>query len=294
MLGDHSDLHPPTLNPPHRHDRLRPPFAGSSRRILRARTLRSLNPGHGRDGMIQRSRGIVGALSLTLVLFGCSSPSTPPPAEVPAKPVLAPEPVVNHSPSDAQPGQKIAHGELILDVDDARRQLNAQHHSYKVLETRRVPGSFQKPAMTDIKDFALSKSDLDVINPGPGEYVHVMEGQRHGYDNLTIGITYTAPGGAPPMHSHKGEEAHVLLKGQKVLYALGDKLFVKEGPYIVNIPPGVPHSFQNLDDEVAELVVIFPTNVWEYDVLDFFPFTTPEAKAMAEKARQEKAQAQTK
>jgi quercetin dioxygenase-like cupin family protein len=244
--------------------------------------------------MIQRPRDVVGALSLALVLLGCSSPSAPRSAEVRAKPVLLPEPVVNHSPSDAQPGQKIAHGELILDVDDAKRQLNAQHHSYTVLETRRVPGSVQRRAMTDVKDFALSKSDLDVINPGPGEYVHVMEGQRHGYDNLTIGITYTAPGGAPPMHTHKGEESHVLLKGQKVLYALGDKLFVKEGPYIVNIPPGVPHSFQNLDDEVAELVVIFPTNVWEYDVLDFFPFTTPEAKAMAEEARRAKAQSKTK
>ena len=41
----------------------------------------------------------------------------------------------------------------------------------------RVPGPFQPPAMTDVKDFALSKSDLDVINPGPGEYVHVMEGR---------------------------------------------------------------------------------------------------------------------
>ena len=148
--------------------------------------------------------------------------------------------------------------------------------------------------MTDVKDFALSKKDLDVMNPGSGEYVHVMEGQRHGYRNLTIGITYTAPGGAPPMHSHKGEESHVLLKGQKVLYALGDKLFVKEGPFIVNIPPGVPHSFQNLDSEVAELVVIFPSNVWEYDVLDYFPFSAPEAKAMAEDARRAKAQSQRK
>jgi quercetin dioxygenase-like cupin family protein len=206
------------------------------------------------------------------------------------KPALLPEPVVSQSPSDAQPGQRIENGELILDVDEARRQLNAQHHSYKVLETRRLPGPLQSPAMTEVKDFALSKSDLHVINPAPGEYVHVMEGQRHGYDNLTIGITYTAPGGAPPMHTHKGEESHVLLKGQEVLYALGDKIFVKEGPYIVNIPAGVPHSFQNLDDEVAELVVIFPSNVWDYDVLDYFPFSTPEAKAMAEEARRAKAQ----
>ena len=72
------------------------------------------------------------------------------------------------------------------------------------LETRRVPGEVRRSEMKDVKDFARSKSDLDVINPGPGEYAHVMEGQRHGYGNLTIGITYTAPGGAPPMHSHLG------------------------------------------------------------------------------------------
>src|SRR5918993_1388944 len=174
-------------------------------------------------------------------------------------------------------------------AEDARRRLHAQHHPYTVLETRRVAGTIQKPGMKDVADFALPKSALDVINPGPGEYVHVMEGQRHGYQNLTIGITWTAPGGAPPMHTHQGEEAHVLLAGQKVMYALGDKIFVIEGPYIVNIPPGVPHSFQNLDDEVSELVVIFPTNVWEYDVLDAFPFNTPEAKKMAEEARRAKA-----
>jgi len=240
--------------------------------------------------MIRRLREVVGTLALAL-LVGCSPSSTPRTAEVKAKPALPPEPIVNHTASDAQPGQRIEHGEWIIDVNEATRQLNAQHHAYKVLETRRVPGPVQKPAMTDIKDFALSKSDLDVINPGPGEYVHVMEGQRHGYDNLTIGITYTAPGGAPPMHSHLGEESHVLLKGQKVMYALGDKLFVKEGPYIVNIPGGVPHSFTNLDSEVAELVVIFPTNIWEYDVLDVFPFTTPEAKAMAEEAKRGQAPA---
>jgi quercetin dioxygenase-like cupin family protein len=235
-------------------------------------------------------RILVPIAALTLLFAACSyTPAPAPPAgEAGAKHALPPEPVVSHTPQDAQAGQKIEHGELIVDVDEATRQLNAQHHGYKVLETRRVPGAFQPPAMKDVKDFALSKSDLDVINPGPGEYVHVMEGQRHGYQNLTIGITYTAPGGAPPMHTHKGEESHVLLKGQKILYALGDKLFVKEGPYIVNIPPGVPHSFQNLDDDVAELVVIFPTNVWEYDVLDYFPFSTPEAKAMAAEAKKPK------
>lgn len=233
--------------------------------------------------MKQRARGTVSALGLALALLGCSSGSTPTSA-------LPPEPVVNHLPSDARPGERIEHGEVILGVDEAKARLHAQHHPHKVLETRRVPGPFAAPPMTDVRHFALSKSDLNVINPGPGEFVHVMEGQRHGYRNLTIGITYTAPGGAPPMHTHQGEEAHVLVKGQKILYALGERMFVMQGPYIVNIPPMVPHSFQNLDKEVAELVVIFPTNVWEYDVLGHFPFATPQAKALAEEATRTTAQ----
>jgi quercetin dioxygenase-like cupin family protein len=241
--------------------------------------------------MTLRLPGIVSAFTLTL-LFGCSRSSSEA-SKVQQKPALPPEPVVKYKPADAGPGQKIDHGELIGDVDEARGHLHAQHHPHKVLETRRVPGSFQSPAMTDVKEFALSKKDLDVINPGPGEYVHVMEGQRHGYRNLTIGITYTAPGGAPPMHTHMGEESHVLLKDQKVMYALGDKLFVMEGPYVINIPPMVPHSFTNLDDRIAELVVIFPTNVWEYDVLNTFPFATSQAKALAAKARKAQAEALT-
>ena len=236
-------------------------------------------------------RGLVGSLGFAIALSGCAPAAPPASSEVKTKAARPPEPVVTHAAANAEPGQKVEHGEWIVDVDDAKRQLNAQHHGYKVLATRKIPGPINKPAMTDVKDFALSKSDLDVINPGPGEYVHVMEGQRHGYENLTIGITYTAPGGAPPMHTHRGEESHVLLSGQKVLYALGDKIFVKEGPYIVNIPAGVPHCFTNLDDEVAELVVIFPTNIWEYDVVDYFPFSTPEAKAMAAEARRATAQA---
>lgn len=233
------------------------------------------------------SRGLgnlMGLLGIAVTLGACSPAEPPPLTEAQARPRLPPEPTVTYSPSDAQPGQRIEHGELIGDVDNARRLLHAQHHPHRVLETRSVPGLFQPPAMKSVQDFALAKKDLVVVNPGPGEYVHVMEGQRHGYRSLTVGITYTAPRGAPPMHTHAGEEAHVLLEGQ-ILYALGEEIFAMEGPYIVNIPPMVPHSFQNLGDGLAELVVIFPTNVWEYDVLDSFPFATPRAQAVAEEAK---------
>ena len=149
--------------------------------------------------------------------------------------------------------------------------LHAQHHAHKVLERRTVPPGYETKNLKYWKDYAVKVEDLPVINPGPGEYVHVMEGYKNGYQNLVIGITETLPGGYPPMHTHQGEEAHVLLEGN-ILYALGDSIFTVKAPYIVNIPPMVPHAFKNIDDKTANLVVIFPTNVWEYDVLDYFPF----------------------
>ena len=156
-------------------------------------------------------------------------------------------------------------------VDSVIALLNAQHHQLKVLERRTVPGPFPVPEKRYYSDYAVQLEKLPVINPGPGEYVHVMEGQRNGYKNLTIGITETFPDGAPPMHSHEGEESHVLLDGD-ILYALADTLFTIKAPYIVNIPAGMPHAFKNIGKKTANLVVIFPTNIWKYDVLDFFPF----------------------
>ncbi len=168
-------------------------------------------------------------------------------------------------------------GNLVQEVktvpDSLINALNAQHHQMKVLERRSVPGSFIAPQMKYFSEYAVTLDKLPVINPGPGEYVHVMEGQRNGYKNLTIGITETFPGGAPPMHSHEGEESHVLLDGD-ILYALGDTLFTIKAPYIVNIPAGMPHAFKNIGNKTTNLIVIFPTNIWKYDVLDYFPFKT--------------------
>lgn len=164
--------------------------------------------------------------------------------------------------------------------DSVVAALNAQHHQLKVLERRTVPGPFTPPSMKYFSDYAVTLDKLPVINPGPGEYVHVMEGQRNGYKNLTIGITETFPGGAPPMHSHEGEESHVLLEGD-ILYALDDTIFTIKAPYIVNIPAGMPHAFKNIGTKTANLVVIFPTNVWKYDVLDYFPFKSDTSKQVS-------------
>ncbi len=155
--------------------------------------------------------------------------------------------------------------------DSIIEYLHSQHHSHKVLERRTVPTGYETANMKYWKNYVRKVEDLPVINPGPGEYVHVMDGQKNGYQNLVIGITETFPGGAPPMHTHEGEESHVLLEGE-ILYALGDTMFTVKAPYIINIPAMVPHAFKNIGKKIANLVVIFPTNVWKYDVVDYFPF----------------------
>jgi quercetin dioxygenase-like cupin family protein len=159
--------------------------------------------------------------------------------------------------------------------DSIIEYLHAQHHSYKVIERRTIPSGYETSNMKYWKNYVKKVEELPVINPGPGEYVHVMEGQKNGYQNLVIGITETFPGGAPPMHTHEGEESHVLLEGE-ILYALGDTMFTVKAPYIINIPPMIPHAFKNIGKKTANLVVIFPTNVWKYDVVDYFPFDKKE------------------
>jgi quercetin dioxygenase-like cupin family protein len=126
--------------------------------------------------------------------------------------------------------------------------VHAQHHSHKALERRTVPSGYETKEMMYWTEYAADLDDLPVINPGRGEYVHVMEGYKNGYQNLVIGITETFPGGGPPMHTHKGEESHVLLEGT-ILYALGDTLFTITAPYVINIPPMVPHACNNIGEK---------------------------------------------
>src|SRR5258705_8599319 len=57
--------------------------------------------------------------------------------------------------------------------DSVIAALNAQHHSFKVIERRTLPGPFITPKMKYFSEYAVTLDKLPVINPGPGEYVHV-------------------------------------------------------------------------------------------------------------------------
>jgi mannose-6-phosphate isomerase-like protein (cupin superfamily) len=100
----------------------------------------------------------------------------------------------------------------------------------------------------------------------PGEFGYALEGSQYGFKSLSFIITETQPGGGPPLHVHECEEAHVLLEG-KATYLIGDQRFTVEGPYVVKIPAGVPHTFVNAGTRSLRLIGVLPANHIEYKEL---------------------------
>src|SRR6266446_1479365 len=108
-------------------------------------------------------------------------------------------------------------------------------------------------------DYVFKLNQMISFYDVPGEFGHVMEGAQYGFESLSFIITETQPGGGPPLHVHECEEAHVLLEG-KATYMIGDQRFTVEGPYIVKVPTGVPHTFVNAGTKPLRLIAAFPTS----------------------------------
>ena len=185
-------------------------------------------------------------------------------------------PEVTYSPEDSTEQYPIApSGEVYLPPTAERMELHGQNHQYYPIVTATIPPFFEAPAMDNKNDYISTKENMVVLNPAPEEFLWVMEGKRKGFNDLTIVLTNTVTGNGAPMHTHVGEEAHVLLQG-RMRYFLKDEVFTVKAPYIVNIPSMVPHAFMNVHPRPAKLVGIFPeSNHWEYDVLAADPFGEP-------------------
>src|SRR5207247_5116621 len=108
-------------------------------------------------------------------------------------------------------------------------------------------------------DYVFKLNQMISFYDVPGEFGHAMEGAQYGFESLSFIITETQPGGGPPLHVHDCEEAHVLLEG-RATYVLGDQTFTVEGPYIVKVPAGVPHTFVNAGTKPLRLIGAFPTS----------------------------------
>ncbi|MES2772938.1 MAG: cupin domain-containing protein [Bacteroidota bacterium] len=126
---------------------------------------------------------------------------------------------------------------------------------------------WNKPvASFDTSDYVVQLKHMQAFYDVPGEFGHIAEGKDYGFQSLSFILTNTQANGGPPLHVHDTEEAHVLHEGS-ILYAIGNKTFSAQGPYIVRIPAGVPHTFINTGKAPLQLTAVFPSKQLSYKEL---------------------------
>ena len=154
---------------------------------------------------------------------------------------------------------------LALGLTSCTRQIPL---SYVPIAPAVLPAtSFEKPPAEpyDGSSYAISLPQMSSFYDVPGESGYLLSGSAYGFEHLSFIITETQPHGGPPLHTHKTEEAHVVLSGT-MDYVIGDKRFTATAPYVARVPAGVPHTFVNSGTTPLNIIGVFPTAE-----LDFTP-----------------------
>lgn len=122
------------------------------------------------------------------------------------------------------------------------------------------PESFEKPPELpyDPSSYAISLQQMSSFYDVPGEYGYTLAGRDYGFQELSFIITETHPHGGPPLHTHKTEEAHVVLAGT-MEYVIGEERFTVTAPYVARVPAGVAHTFVNAGTTPLNIIAVFPT-----------------------------------
>lgn len=125
--------------------------------------------------------------------------------------------------------------------------------------------SYEHPpaAPFDSTDYAIKLEQMGSFYDVPGEAGSFLEGENYGFESLSVIMTETQPHGGPPLHTHDTEEAHVVFRG-RTAYFIGGRRFTVDGPYVVRIPAGVPHTFMNAGTEPLNMTAVFPSKRISY------------------------------
>jgi len=95
--------------------------------------------------------------------------------------------------------------------------------------------------------------------------IHI-NGDKNGYDNLSLILSELDPGQGPPLHTHECEELHVIYSG-KVNYLVGGERFTLTGPFVQHIPANTPHTFANAGGSMIKNTAIFGSKFYTVKIL---------------------------
>lgn len=107
---------------------------------------------------------------------------------------------------------------------------------------------------------------------GPGDRITYLITGAETEGAFFMAEVSVAPGGGPPPHVHSREDESFYVQRGTLAVRVGEKaLNVSVGDF-VHLPRGVPHSFRNVGDETATmLMVVTPAGLENYFAETFFP-----------------------
>jgi quercetin dioxygenase-like cupin family protein len=106
--------------------------------------------------------------------------------------------------------------------------------------------------MIDAKIVRLE--DTEVISFGPLAHYQPIIGDEEGTTPIRTGIQTSQPGYQAPLHSHPYLEVLHILDGTAEAWQEGrEPVLLRKGDTIA-LPPGVPHSFRVVGQEVLRLL----------------------------------------
>jgi quercetin dioxygenase-like cupin family protein len=97
---------------------------------------------------------------------------------------------------------------------------------------------------------------VPIDNPIGAEVVFKARGEQTG-GSLTAFENVVAPGNGPPLHTHANEDESAYVIEGEVRFKLGDELQAAPTGSFVFIPRGTPHTWQNVGDGPARMLIHF-------------------------------------
>jgi quercetin dioxygenase-like cupin family protein len=95
-----------------------------------------------------------------------------------------------------------------------------------------------------------------VDNPLGADVVFKVRGERTG-GTLIAFETVVAPGEGPPLHTHANEDESLYVVDGEVRFKLGDEIQAAPAGSFIFIPRGAPHTWQNVGDGPARMLIHF-------------------------------------
>lgn len=97
---------------------------------------------------------------------------------------------------------------------------------------------------------------VTVENPVGGPLTFKVRGDETG-GSLTAFETTAAPGEGPPLHVHANEDEVLYTLEGTIRFRLGDEVETARAGSFVFVPRGVRHTWQNVGEAPARMLVIF-------------------------------------